>query len=31
VEGAQELTLRVSCDDPRGLMVLTEARLVVAD
>lgn len=30
VEGAQELTLKIACDDPRGLVVLTEARLTIA-
>jgi hypothetical protein len=27
VDGAQELTLKVACDDPRGYVVLTDARL----
>lgn len=31
VEHAQELTLKVACDDPRGLVVLTDARLTAAD
>jgi hypothetical protein len=31
VERAQELTLKVACDDPRGLVVLTDARLTAAD
>jgi hypothetical protein len=30
VDGAQELTLRVKCSDPDGIVVLTDARLTVA-
>ena len=31
IEGAERLTLRVACEDSRGLVVITDARLTVAD